>query len=97
MSERLNASVCVIGGGPAGSSAARRLSQLGRSVVIIEKQVFPRAHLGESLSPGVLPLLDVLGLRERIEDQGFLRPEHVVLNWPPTRGTNPSAMFEAFR
>jgi flavin-dependent dehydrogenase len=86
MSERLNASVCVIGGGPAGSSAARRLSQLGRSVVIIEKQVFPRAHLGESLSPGVLPLLDVLGLRERIEDQGFLRPEHVVLNWPPTRG-----------
>ena len=86
MSERLNASVCVIGGGPAGSSAARRLSQLGHSVVIIEKQIFPRAHIGESLSPGVLPLLDVLGLRERIENQGFLRPERVLLHWPPIRG-----------
>ncbi len=86
MSERLNAAICVIGGGPAGAAAARRLAQLGHSVVVVEKRLFPRAHIGESLSPGILPLLDILGIKERIEHQGFLRPQHVLLHWPPTRG-----------
>ena len=86
MSERLNSAICVIGGGPAGAAAACRLTQLGHSVVVIEKQVFPRAQIGESLSPGVLPLLDALGTKEQIEQQGFLRPQRVLLHWPPTRG-----------
>jgi len=86
VSEKLNSAICVIGGGPAGAAVARRLSQLGHSVVVVEKRLFPRAHIGESLSPGVLPLLDTLGIKERIEHQGFLRPERVLLYWPPLRG-----------
>jgi flavin-dependent dehydrogenase len=73
--------VCIIGGGPAGAALARRLRQLGHSVVIIEKRTFPRSHIGESLINGVLPLLDVLEIRTEIENAGFLRPQATMLRW----------------
>jgi flavin-dependent dehydrogenase len=71
---RVEAEVCVLGGGPGGSSAARKLALLGHRVVVVERAAFPRAHIGESLPASVLPLLDVLGVRERVERAGFLRP-----------------------
>jgi flavin-dependent dehydrogenase len=70
-----------LGGGPAGAAAARWLAILGRSVVLIEKSPFPRPHIGESLTGGVLPLLDVLELRGAVENAGFLRPRRVLLKW----------------
>lgn len=79
--ETIHTDVCVIGGGPAGSALACRLKQLGYSVVILEKQTFPRAHVGESLTSGVLPLLDVLGIRREVENAGFLRPEGAIVRW----------------
>ena len=45
------AEVCVIGAGPAGSIFATRMAQLGHQVHLIERQRFPRAHLGEFLAP----------------------------------------------
>lgn len=51
------ADICIIGGGPAGSVLAARLAQFGLRVCLVERAEFPRRHLGESLSPGVLPLL----------------------------------------
>src|SRR5215472_17353309 len=86
MGADLNTDICVIGGGPAGSAIANRLTSIGYSVVVVEKRTFPRAHIGESLAPGVLPLFDVLGVRERIEQQGFLRPESALVHWPPFHG-----------
>jgi flavin-dependent dehydrogenase len=77
----LSADVCVIGGGPAGATLARRLAQLGHSVVVAEKHSFPRSHVGESLVGGVLPLLDVLEIRNEIENAGFLRPESALVRW----------------
>ena len=79
--ESLRVSVAVIGGGPAGSSLARKLALLGHSVALIEKADFPRAHIGESLPPSVIPLLDSLGLRERLERAGFLRPSRAIIYW----------------
>jgi flavin-dependent dehydrogenase len=59
--------VLVIGGGPAGSSVATLLAERGRRVVLVEKDKHPRFHIGESLLPQNLPLLDRLGLRAKIE------------------------------
>jgi flavin-dependent dehydrogenase len=73
--------VCVIGGGPAGSALAIRLAQLGRSVVVVEKVPFPRSHVGESLAGGVLPLIDVLGIRSQIETTRFLRAPKAIVLW----------------
>ena len=55
------AKICVVGAGPAGSTYAARMAQLGHDVSLVEAARFPRAHLGESLSPGVLPLLERTG------------------------------------
>ena len=75
------ASVCVMGGGPAGSTFAARMAQLGHDVQLIESAVFPRPHLGESLSPGVLPLLAATGASEAVGKAGF-RPVHrVMVTW----------------
>jgi flavin-dependent dehydrogenase len=59
--------VLVIGGGPAGSSVAALLAERGRRVVLVEKDKHPRFHIGESLLPHNLPLLDRLGVRGQIE------------------------------
>ena len=41
----------IIGGGPAGSTAGALLAEKGRKVLILEKEKFPRYHVGESLMP----------------------------------------------
>ena len=54
--------VIVIGGGPAGSTAAGLLAQKGFSVLVLEKDHFPRFHIGESLLPCDLPIFERLGV-----------------------------------
>lgn len=63
----------VIGGGPAGSTVATRLAQAGRNVVILEREKFPRFHIGESLLPAAMPLFEELGVSAELETAGFLR------------------------
>ena len=77
----LETEVCVIGGGPAGSTVARRLAELGHAVVLVEQSRFPRRRVGESLPPTILRVLDSLGLRAAIERAGFLRPARAIVNW----------------
>ncbi len=58
-----NVDVVVIGAGPAGSAAAIELARAGRSVVMIDKAVFPRDKIcGDGLTIGALRHLDELGL-----------------------------------
>jgi geranylgeranyl reductase family protein len=64
--------VIVIGGGPAGSSVATRLAQRGRRVLLLEKEQFPRFHIGESLLPCSMPLIEQLGAMPRLKAAGFL-------------------------
>ncbi|MBV8102693.1 MAG: tryptophan 7-halogenase [Verrucomicrobia bacterium] len=77
----LELDVCVVGGGPAGALAAFRLATLGHRVCLLERQVFPRPQVGESLSPGIWPLLDSAGLGELISSTSFRAPGHTLLCW----------------
>ena len=54
--------VVVIGGGPAGATAAALLAKAGVDVLLAERSRFPRFHIGESLLPHSLPILEELGI-----------------------------------
>jgi flavin-dependent dehydrogenase len=65
--------VAIIGGGPAGSTAAALLARAGRSVVLFERENFPRFHIGESLLPFSMKAFTRLGLHEKFSRAGFMK------------------------
>jgi flavin-dependent dehydrogenase len=66
--------VLIIGGGPAGSTAAALLAEQGCDVVLLEKDSHPRFHIGESLLPRNLQILDRLGVHADVATIGVLKP-----------------------
>src|SRR4026208_1389813 len=64
--------VVIIGGGPAGSTAAALLGRAGRRVLVLERDKFPRVHIGESLLPFSMRALTRLGLHEKFARAGFM-------------------------
>ena len=62
--------ILVIGGGPAGSTFANLAARKGRQVTLFEKEKHPRFHIGESLLPMTMPVIERLGLREELEAIG---------------------------
>jgi len=73
--------VLVIGGGPAGATAAGLLARQGFDVTLLEQSYFPRYHIGESLLPSILQILDLLGARERMEKFGHQVKHGAFLEW----------------
>jgi FADH2-dependent halogenase len=65
--------VAVVGGGPGGSSAATALARLGRRVLLLERERFPRFHIGESQLPWTNEIFDALGVREAVAAAGFVQ------------------------
>ncbi|MFW5921615.1 MAG: NAD(P)/FAD-dependent oxidoreductase, partial [Polyangiales bacterium] len=57
--------VLVVGGGPAGATAAALLAKDGHSVLVLERERFPRFHIGESLLPAELGIFERLGFDPR--------------------------------
>ncbi|MGI5519996.1 NAD(P)/FAD-dependent oxidoreductase [Micromonospora sp. CA-259024] len=90
MSSNLNGAtgeydVIVIGGGPAGATLSALLSQRGRRVLVLERERFPRYHIGESLIPGFMRPMEELGLVETLERRGFEKKQGGTLHWGAQR------------
>jgi flavin-dependent dehydrogenase len=65
--------VAVIGGGPAGSTAAALLARRGYRVIVLEKAHHPRFHIGESLLPMNLPVFERLGVHDKVKALGVFK------------------------
>ena len=77
----LTADVVVIGGGPGGSTAATMLALKGWQVLLLERENFPRDHVGESLLPASIPVLEELGVLPAVQEAGFLPKWGATMVW----------------
>lgn len=73
--------VVVIGGGPAGSTAAGMLAKAGLDVVLLDKVKFPRNTIGESIVPQVWKLAEILGVSKKLADEGFVAKAGGIAVW----------------
>ena len=68
-----DADVIIVGAGPGGTTAAGLLAQEGLDVLVLEKHEFPREKIGESLLPGLMPVLERLGVEPAEETYVYKR------------------------
>jgi len=74
MEESNHSDVIIVGGGPAGTTAASLLHRLGWTVTLFEREKHPRFHIGESLLPKNLPILEELGVLDEVRRIGVYKP-----------------------
>ncbi len=79
--------VVILGAGPAGTSAAIRLAQMGLDVGVVERRSFPRSHVGICISDETVALIDYLGLGAEYNAAQFWRRNLTAVRWgdPETR------------
>ncbi|MFM7108065.1 MAG: NAD(P)/FAD-dependent oxidoreductase [Planctomycetaceae bacterium] len=71
------ADVVVVGGGPSGATVAGLVAAAGRSVVVLERDRFPRYHIGESLIPETFWVLERLGMLPKLRGSRFVEKHSV--------------------
>lgn len=84
----------VIGAGPAGSTTAALLAEKGRRVLVLEKEKFPRYHIGESMMPFCWYTLDRLGLAGKMDEIGFTQKHSVQFASTDGRISQPFYFFQ---
>jgi len=87
--------VIVMGGGPAGSSVAGILAREGRKVILFEKEIFPRHHIGESLMTDTYWTFRRLGVLEKLKESPFVRKYSVQFANAAGKESRPFYFFEA--
>ena len=81
--------VLIIGGGPAGASTAAILAEHGHKVLVLEREKFPRYHIGESLIPFTYGPLERLGVIPKMKSSGFTKKFSVSFVQPDGRKSVP--------
>jgi FADH2 O2-dependent halogenase len=76
--------VAIIGGGPAGATIGSLLGMGGHRALILEKDIHPRDHVGESITPSTNPIFERIGFLDKIEDAGFVHKPGAC--WTAPRG-----------
>src|SRR5438552_16205603 len=86
----------IIGGGPAGAAAATVLAQLGHQVLILEREKFPRYHIGESLLPFTFYPLLRLGLIGKLRESAFVKKYSVQFVAPSGNASQPFYFYTRY-
>ncbi len=86
----------IIGAGPSGSSAAAILAEHGHRVLILEREKFPRYHIGESLIPFTFAPLERLGLIPKLKQSHFVKKFSVLFVQPDGSATQPFYFFTRY-
>ena len=86
----------VIGAGPAGASAASILAENGRKVLILEREKFPRYHIGESLIPFTYHPLERLGMIDQLKESAFTKKYSVQFISPDGEASQPFYFFNRY-
>ena len=77
----MTAPIVVLGGGPGGAATATLLARQGWEVVLLERERFPREHVGESLLPASIPILETLGVIDEVQAAGFTPKYGATMVW----------------
>src|SRR5262245_33692904 len=96
MNEKNNFDAVIIGAGPAGSAAATLLAEYGHTVVVLEREKFPRYHIGESLLPFTFYPLKRLGLLEKMRRSAFVKKYSVQFVSPNGKASQPFYFFDRY-
>src|SRR5712692_11358869 len=96
MSDKPENDVLIIGGGPAGTTAAAILAEKGRRVLVLEREKFPRYHIGESLLPFTFHALQRLGLIEKMRRSTFVKKYSVQFVSPNGKASQPFYFFNRY-
>jgi len=96
MSQQTEYDVVVIGGGPAGATAATVLAQHGRHVILLEKEKFPRYCIGESMMPYCYFPLERIGMIDRLNESRFVKKYSVQFISQSGRVSQPFYFFQHF-
>jgi flavin-dependent dehydrogenase len=96
MKTKSNYDVLILGAGPAGSSASALLSEQGHRVLVLEREKFPRYHIGESLLPFTYQPLERLGLIGKMKKSAFVKKYSVQFVSPSGRASLPFYFFNRY-
>src|SRR5438046_6160020 len=86
----------IIGGGPAGSATAAVLAEQGHNVLLLERERFPRYHIGESLLPFTFQPLQRLGLIEKMRKSAFIKKYSAQFISPSGKASQPIYFFTRY-
>src|ERR1700722_11633850 len=96
MKSKTDYDVLIIGAGPAGSTSAALLAEQGHRVLVLEREKFPRYHIGESLLPFTYQPLQRLGLIDKMRQTAFVKKYSVQFVSPSGRASLPFYFFNRY-